>query len=400
MRWIRSSLWLSTGAGLDSFAKHAHLRKSWLQLRQQLDNEKPFRSGARSFVTEALPAFLLPPAVFTGLFLSLWFYKCCMMVIFQNKIIYMPGLPPFSRNEKLSDYAKQCFPVVWRESRARCVDGTNIALCVGELGKQGELPGSTPERPRRTVIVYFQGNASSLPPRTPFLSDVLKLLNTRPVGSIPSCQAEFTIVGVSYRGFWTSKGRPSQHGIQLDAAAALDWIQQNYSASQDPLTIVLWGQSVGAGVATQAAAHYAALKGSGSQDDKQSFLRIGGLILETPFTSVRDMLVTIYPQRWLPYRYLGPFLRNWWDSKSALQQISKIAQLSHSRSSARPKILILQAGKDELVPTEHGIELEAFCKDHKFDVGRKTIPGALHTEVMTRAAGRAAIVKFIQDLCG
>lgn len=28
---------------------------------------------------------LTPPAVFAGLVVALWFYKCCMMVVFQNK---------------------------------------------------------------------------------------------------------------------------------------------------------------------------------------------------------------------------------------------------------------------------------------------------------------------------
>ena len=43
--------------------------------------------------------------------------------------------------------------------------------------------------------------------------------------------------------------------------------------------------------------------------------KVDGLVLETPFTSIRAMLVAIYPQQWLPYRYLYPFLWNHWNSR-------------------------------------------------------------------------------------
>jgi uncharacterized protein len=38
-----------------------------------------------------------------------------MMVVFQNKIIYMPGLPPNARRERIEDYKNQCGGIQWRE---------------------------------------------------------------------------------------------------------------------------------------------------------------------------------------------------------------------------------------------------------------------------------------------
>lgn len=38
-----------------------------------------------------------------------------MMVVFQNKIIYMPGLPPNARGERIEDYKNQCGGIQWRE---------------------------------------------------------------------------------------------------------------------------------------------------------------------------------------------------------------------------------------------------------------------------------------------
>ena len=105
----------------------------------------------------SLNALLVPPAVFTGLFLSLWLYKCCMMVAFQNKIIYMPGLPPMARRETIADYARACYPVVWREERINTIDGKDIALCVGRAeGNRSVTRGA--QKP--VVVLYFQGCAS------------------------------------------------------------------------------------------------------------------------------------------------------------------------------------------------------------------------------------------------
>lgn len=89
------------------------------------------------------------------------------------------------------------------------------------------------------------------------------------------------------------------------------------------------------------------------------------------------MLTAIYPQKWLPYRYLGPFLRNHWDSKSALQKMG-------DSSTPTPKILILQAGNDELVPNNQGLELEGICRDLQISVTRHIISNALHTEIATK----------------
>ena len=85
-----------------------------------------------------------------------------MLVVFQNKIIYMPSVPPFSRSEKIEDYAAACRPVTWREERIRSVDGTKLTLAVGEIEEKLEEHDSTTReildrRKRRVVILYFQG---------------------------------------------------------------------------------------------------------------------------------------------------------------------------------------------------------------------------------------------------
>lgn len=112
----------------------------------------------RTLSTGIVPSFLVPPAVFVGLVAVLWFYKCCMMVLFQNKIIYMPSVPPFSRSEKIADYARTCAPAEWREQRIRSLDGTEIALCVGSVrGTRQKVEEMGGTRAKGIVVVYFQG---------------------------------------------------------------------------------------------------------------------------------------------------------------------------------------------------------------------------------------------------
>lgn len=233
-------------------------------------------------------------------------------------------------------------------------------------------------------------NGSSLPPRLPGLSRVLNTINASS-SSEERCQV--TIVALSYRGFWTSRGRPSERGIALDADAAVAWVSKSFPKDTK---LVLWGQSLGAGVAVAATAaiqqHYPPtsthllLKDTAKQTNLPE---VKGLILETPFTSVKDMLAALYPQTWLPYRYLWPFLRSHWDSRRALTLVAEMKVCPHT--------LILQAAQDELVPQTHSLELEKICVAGQMKVKRLLVPGALHHEVLEKG-GRPAVVRFLRDI--
>lgn len=344
----------------------------------------------RQFSLTSIPTVLLPPVVFTGLLITLWTYKCLMMIIFQNKIIYMPGMPPFSRSEKVEDYANGCKPVSWTEHSTKSGDGTRLKMLEGKIPYQEDVKGS-PSR-RHVVVVYFQGNASSLPPRLPYLSSILKLLQK------PDSNTQYSLVALSYRGFWKSKGRPNQRGIELDAQAALQWVAEQYNSIPNT-KFILWGQSIGAGVATTALATWQ----EGNSQLANEF-PVVGLLLETPFTSLRAMLIALYPQKFLPYRYLGPFLMSTWDSEDALSRISRrleetdqMIEKSVDNESNRLKVLLLEAENDELVPKEDATTLYTLCaKSKKLDVEHKVVAGALHTDVMMKNEGKKEIVRFLR----
>lgn len=77
-------------------------------------------------------------------------------------------------------------------------------------------------------------------------------------------------LAVYYRGYSGSTGRPTEHGLHLDARAGYDWLIAHDYTPQD---IVIHGFSLGTGVAVRLASERPAR----------------ALMLEAPFTSVDDV---------------------------------------------------------------------------------------------------------------
>lgn len=205
----------------------------------------------------------------------------------------------------------------------------------------------------------------------------------------PACgKVRFTQVGLSYRGYWTSKGRPSEIGINYDTAAAIKWIFQLHENTYRKVEknvvpiLIIWGQSIGAGFATNLAA-------AGVIPDH---LEPTALILETPFLSIKEMLKELYPEKWLPYKYLHPFLRNFLDSH---RNLGTIATARNDKQLPPPHILIVQAGKDELVPERHTKKLEERCDTLHIPVKVFVASAAYHNNAIVK--GRGTVARFIME---
>ncbi|EPT05370.1 hypothetical protein FOMPIDRAFT_1082587, partial [Fomitopsis schrenkii] len=69
--------------------------------------------------------------------------------------------------------------------------------------------------------------------------------------------------------------------------------------------------------------------------------------LENPFSSIGGMVRALYPQRWLPYRYLAPLAMGRWDALAAVRGMRLKSLLARLASGA----LVLLSEKDEAVPT-------------------------------------------------
>ena len=125
-----------------------------------------------------------------------------------------------------------------------------------------------PPKADHAVVLYFHGNGDSL---------------AGLVGRFREITQDGTgLVALSYRGYAGSSGYPSEHGLLLDAEVAYAFAVARYQAER----IVVWGFSLGSGVAVALAAGHA----------------IGKLVLEAPYTSIADIAAVAFP--WLPVRWL------------------------------------------------------------------------------------------------
>ncbi|KAJ5467128.1 hypothetical protein N7475_004880 [Penicillium sp. IBT 31633x] len=341
----------------------------------------------------------------------------------QNKLLYLSWLPPFTRSEVISDYEAECRPVQWAEKQIRSLDGTKLAVCEGHIPvhikdpKPLSNPGAfknqgqgnmTQKRKKRVVICYFQGNGGSTPMRLPLLSHVLRgiteMSNLFSSPGSSSENTEYTIAALSYRGYWTSSGRATQTGIQQDAQAFLAWVSEAYAAPDTDLEINVWGHSLGAAVATSAVATYLPQQRH-SDKNKKPLAPISRIILEAPTSSIKDMLISLYPQKWLPYRYLWPFSWNTWNIKASMQQMATwrdqaCAQIPSPQAGelmpcSLPPILLLSAEKDEVIPSYVPEQLEKHAQSLGLAIERKDVLGAMHTEAPLKLDGRKAMVQFI-----
>ncbi|CAG8660602.1 13174_t:CDS:2 [Dentiscutata erythropus] len=215
---------------------------------------------------------------------------------------------------------------------------------------------------REPIIIYFQGNAGNMLFRIPVFAKLI-LYSTNIVKKLQ-------IVAIGYRGYWFSTGSPSEKGLQIDALSIYEFVRVLYPKNP----IYIYGHSLGGAVALYLA----------SNEKIQKELK--GIIIENAFTSIKDMVTTIYPQKWLPYKYLVniPLLiRNKWDNYHVIQGI-------------KIPILFLSSRNDEIVPQEQMIELYKKAKMSKKKVWVE-FENALHEDVYSHKGFVEAIKVFINE---
>ena len=171
-----------------------------------------------------------------------------------------------------------------------------------------------PARPGQPTVLYFHGNGEPL---------------TYRAGRIKSFRAEGWGVHMhAYRGFSGSTGSPSEAAIVADAKLAYDRLRAEGIAATD---IVLYGESLGTGVAIQVAVARPA----------------AGLILEAPFTS----LVAAWRQ-FVPFVPLDLIMRDRYESDKVIGRLNM-------------PLLIVHGEKDPLVGVKLGRALFALAPEPK-----------------------------------
>ncbi len=197
-------------------------------------------------------------------------------------------------------------------------------------------------QPGRPVILYLHGNAGTIADR----AFKARLFARQGIG----------VMLAEYRGYGGNPGSPTEAGLYADARANLAWLADK---GHDPASIVVYGESLGTGVAVQAALELA-LAGT----------PVRALVLEAPFTAMTDAAGVHYP--WLP---TGLLTRDRYDSSAKIGAV-------------RCPVLILHGSADRVVPQDQGMRLFALAAEPKTAAW---LPGAGHGDVYDFGAGEAVL---------
>jgi uncharacterized protein len=178
-------------------------------------------------------------------------------------------------------------------------------------------------------MLWFHGNGGNMSNRV----ELLRVLHD---------ELHVPIFLFDYRGYGASAGRPSEQGTYRDAEGALEALAERTGSG--PGRMLYFGQSLGAAVAVELAVRRLPL----------------GVILESPFTSIRDMAATHYPSH--PLR---PFVRSRYNSLGKIRRIGA-------------PLLVLHGDRDEVTPVWMGRRLhEAAAEPKELHV----VPGAAHDDL-------------------
>jgi len=208
---------------------------------------------------------------------------------FQRNLMYFPG--------------RQILPVA--EIGIPGVEQVTLKTADGEQLLAWYLPAKSGQ----PTLLFFHGNAGSIADRVARLAFYQ--------------QQGFGALFVSYRGYATSTGSPTQQGLISDALAAYDWLA-------DP-DVILVGESLGAAVAAQLAVRRP----------------IRALIMEAPFTSTLDVARATY--WWLPLNLL---------MKDKFQTIEIINQI-------KVPLMIVHGENDAVTSAAQGRQLFAKANEPK-----------------------------------
>ena len=203
---------------------------------------------------------------------------------------------------------------------ARTPDGNKLA---GIL-----VPSDEPDA-GRTLILGFGGNAWNG-------QDVAEYLH--------ELYPDHNVAAFHYRGYPPSTGSPSAEALIADAPLVYDAAV----GTAKPTRVIVVGFSIGTGVAAQLSANR----------------KLDGLILVTPFDSLKGVAQSMYP--WLP---IGPLFAHEIDAAGPIRN-------------SRVPVAIIAAEHDQIVPADRTAALRKVVPDLVYD---RTIMSAGHNDIYARS---------------
>ena len=200
----------------------------------------------------------------------------------QERVVFQPPGPPW--------------PDAGRTARIEYAadDGTRLfAYLVGDAARAARRAGAR-------LVIVFHGNADLAAWQVPWAEELSRRTGAR-------------VLLAEYRGYGGLAGAPSYDGTRRDARAA--WSVARDTLGAQPQEIALFGHSLGSAVATELAA---------SLPDAE---RPHALVLQSPFTSVRDMARGIvFRPALLAWRAIA---RVHWDSEAKVRTLPIPVWVAH-----------------------------------------------------------------------
>jgi len=251
---------------------------------------------------------------------------CLALFIFQPRLVF--------------------FPIKAMAATPAAMDLTYEELLL-DTGTGTSLHGwYLPGRENAHTLLFLHGNAGNISHRL----DSLRLFNS----------LGLNVLIFDYSGYGQSGGTASEQQTYADARVAWNYLTQTRAVPAGQ--IVIFGRSLGAGVATWLATQ----------------VTPAGLILESAFTSVPALARKFYPI--FPVRWLA---RIRYDSTTRLPTVDCPVLIAHSRD-------------DELIPISHGRELFGLAPEPKTFL--PMIGGHNDGFFVSGPSYRAGILQFIEGL--
>ncbi|XP_033735748.1 lysophosphatidylserine lipase ABHD12-like [Pecten maximus] len=204
------------------------------------------------------------------------------------------------------------------------------------IGVWHVLPESIPEpeqeedyihtlKEGKPIFIYLHGTAATRA-HTPRMN-MLKRLSS----------LDNHVFSIDYRGFADSSGSPTEEGVVEDAFCMYKWVKEHCGDSP----IIIWGHSLGTGVATLLVRHLCYTKE-----------KLAGLVLEAPFNNLRDA-ARKHPLS-KPFRFLPWFERAFLDTAA---QINISFESDKHITHITVPIMMVHSKDDGDVPIDLGMKL-------------------------------------------
>ncbi len=225
----------------------------------------------------------------------LYFFVLVFLYFYQRNLLYHPNENNYSGDKILVDIKKVKIPT-----------SDNIEL-LGWYHEKNLVNYKT--------LIYFHGNAGSLENRIHKLNHFQDM------------NINFLII--AWRGFSGNKGKPTEQGLYEDGKSAINWLVEK---GIDEKNLILYGESLGTGVATYLAQNK----------------NYAGIILETPFTSMVDTAKKFYP--YIPVSLL---LKDRFENYKNIKNINS-------------PLLVMHGEADQIVPFSMGKKIYEIANEPKY----------------------------------